>query len=151
MFEWLETVEPGWLVVAGLAFAMLTWRLGVHLGAYRERHRRDRRMARAQLGEAAAERMLERHGFRICDTQVHLPWSIRRGDRTVDVDLRADALVERDGRRLVAEVKTGAEAPDLAHAATRRQLLEYRIAYDVDGILLVDVEAGQIDEVDFGL
>ena len=69
------------------------------------------------------------------------------GDRVIA--LRADLLVERGGRRYVAEVKTGEAAPSLATAATRRQLLEYLIAYRVDGVLLVDAERGSVHEVEF--
>ena len=65
------------------------------------------------------------------------------------VELRADLLVERDGMRFIAEVKTGERAPDPSFPPTRRQLLEYRLAFDPYGVLLVDVEAGEIFEVDF--
>jgi len=149
--EWLTSWETGWLVVAGLASVLLIWRLGVRFRRWRERLRRDDRLSRAMAGEEAAERMLERRGYRICDTQITRTWEIHRGDEPVDVELRADALVERDNRRFVAEVKTGRDAPELRVAATRRQLLEYRIAYEVDGILLVDVESGSIDQIDFGV
>ena len=63
--------------------------------------------------------------------------------------MRADYLVEQDGERLVAEVKTGAEAPELSTAATRRQLLEYRVAFAVEGVLLVCPERGTIQRVEF--
>ena len=65
------------------------------------------------------------------------------------VDVRADLIVTRGGRRFVAEVKTGELAPRLATVATRRQLLEYAHAFDVDGVLLVDPEAGRVAEVTF--
>lgn len=58
--------------------------------------------------------------------------------------VRADYLVSRDGKRFVAEVKTGAVAPSLDHAPTRRQILEYCAAFDVDGALLVDADAGSV-------
>ena len=63
--------------------------------------------------------------------------------------VRADLLVSRGARRFVAEVKTGARAPRIETAATRRQLLEYAVAYDVDGVLLVDMEEHTISEVEF--
>ena len=50
----------------------------------------------------------------------------------------------------MAEVKTGISAPLLTNAATRRQLLEYCVAYQVDSVLLVDVDAQAIREVTFG-
>lgn len=61
--------------------------------------------------------------------------------------VRADYLVSRGARRFVAEVKTGSVAPSLAHAPTRRQILEYCLAFDVDGALLVDVERGLVREI----
>ena len=64
--------------------------------------------------------------------------------------LRADLLVTRNGRRYVAEVKTGRTAPRLDCAATRRQLLEYRIAFGVDGVLLVDAESDCVIVVELG-
>jgi hypothetical protein len=67
------------------------------------------------------------------------------------VELRADLIVEKGGARFVAEAKTGAAAPRLTTAATRRQLLEYLIAYQVDGVLLVDAEAEEIHCVEFPL
>ncbi|HET9625604.1 MAG TPA: hypothetical protein VFP84_29760, partial [Kofleriaceae bacterium] len=69
------------------------------------------------------------------------------GDGRRDVDR---LLEERsDGERLVAEVKTGEVAPRLATAATRRQLLEYLVAFGVDGVLLVCPELGTIQRVAF--
>ncbi len=67
------------------------------------------------------------------------------------VELKADLLVAKGGRQFVAEVKTGTLAPQIRTSATRRQLLEYRLAYDVDGVLLVDMENGSISEIDFPL
>ena len=62
---------------------------------------------------------------------------------------RADYLATRDGSRYVVEVKTGAQAPRIETSATRRQILEYRIAFDVDGVVLVDAEAGSVHEMTF--
>jgi hypothetical protein len=67
------------------------------------------------------------------------------------VDVRADYVVGVSGRRYVAEVKTGVFAPRLETAATRRQLLEYRIAFDVDGVLLVDAETERVRLIEFPL
>lgn len=67
----------------------------------------------------------------------------------VDLELRADRIVARRRRRFVAEVKSGTRAPRIAHGPTRRQLLEYRLAFDVDGMLLVDPDRGIAHEVTF--
>jgi hypothetical protein len=100
-------------------------------------------------GERGAEALLLEQGYRILDRQASLDWEISIDGEPLVVGLRADFLVEADGRSLVAEVKTGDAAPLLSTPATRRQLLEYLVAYDADGVLLVDVEAGVVAEVDF--
>lgn len=111
---------------------------------------RARRRARRYLrGERDAERLLERAGYRIIDRQVARTWTLTAGGVAHEVSLRADLIVEDDMRRYVAEVKTGVDAPSIGNASTRRQLLEYRFAYEVDGILLVDPEAGAVVEVEF--
>lgn len=108
-----------------------------------------RRMAYALRGERRAARVLRRLGYRIEAAQPRRDWSIRCGDRARAISLCADFLVSRRGRRYVAEVKTGARAPSVDTAATRRQLLEYSVAYDASGVLLVDAERGDVTEVSF--
>jgi hypothetical protein len=105
------------------------------------------RMMRARAGEDAARALLARRGYVIVDAQVP-------GELVLCVDgarsvhgVRADYLVERGGARWVAEVKTGTRAPSLDHRATRRQILEYCAAFDVDGALLVDASAGTVHQI----
>jgi len=110
-----------------------------------------RRAQRSIAGEIEAERLLERLGYRVLARQVGLEWAIACDGEDHPVELRADLLVERRGRRYVAEVKTGISAPLLTNAATRRQLLEYCVAYDVESVLLVDVEEERVREISFPL
>ena len=143
------------MVAAGLALGLIV-ALAVHLmlralGRSLRRWQARRRQARAVRGERHAERLLERLGYAVCERQAATSWAVTCDGEVHEVALRADLLVERDGKRYVAEVKTGRVAPRLATAATRRQLLEYRVAYDVDGILLVDAEDGRVMHVDFHL
>jgi hypothetical protein len=116
----------------------------------RSRHAR-RRAARYLAGETAAERLLEDAGWTIIDRQVRHVWEPWLDGEPFATELRCDLVVEQHDRRCIAEVKTGDAAPSLGNAATRRQLLEYQVAYDVDGVLLVDVEADRIHAVDFPL
>ena len=67
----------------------------------------------------------------------------------ITVHLRADFLAERRGETFVAEVKAGAESVKVTGRATRRQLLEYLFAFEVDGVLLVDMQAEKVRVVDF--
>lgn len=109
------------------------------------------RARHTQHRESDAETLLEREGFTIEGAQVRRTWSVSCDGDTVPIALRADYVVRRNGRRYVADVKTGSRATQLTTAATRRQLLEYRVAYDVDGVLLIDMDAERIREIGFDL
>lgn len=109
-------------------------------------HRRARRSLR---GEKRAAALLRDHGYRVRDAQLSITYHPRLAGESWPVALRADYLVTRQGKQYVAEVKTGERAPSLGHPPTRRQLLEYSVAFEVDGVLLVDVEAGLVQQVEF--
>lgn len=143
------------LALAGVvALVAIVQTLRLALRAFRDGQRR-RRLASARergaLGEVRAEALLRRMGFRIVGRQVAVTYGLGVDGERIPVDLRADYVVAGRGRRYVAEVKTGVFAPRLETAATRRQLLEYRIAFDVDGVLLVDAEAERVRLVEFPL
>jgi hypothetical protein len=106
-------------------------------------------MRRARKGERRAERLLEGLGYRVEARQASLVWHPEVDGEPYEIEVRADLIVSRAGRRYVAEVKTGAVAPDVRHAPTRRQLLEYQHAYRTDGVLLVAPETGTVREVLF--
>ena len=93
--------------------------------------------------------LLERAGFAIVERQARVIWAPLVDGEPYALELRADYLVEQHGQLLVAEVKTGEEAPSLDTAATRRQLLEYHVAFAVDGVLLVSPERGTIQRIAF--
>jgi hypothetical protein len=144
--------RESWIVLAatgaGLAVvqtARLWWR-----GA-QVRWRLADQAARATAGEALAEKLLARAGYTIEARQATQRWQVLVDGEATAVTLRADFVVTRKRRRWVAEVKTGNDAPDVAAPATRRQLLEYRCAFGVDGVLLVDAEARAIPELRFQL
>jgi hypothetical protein len=113
--------------------------------------RARRRAAHAVAGERAAEKLLARAGFVVVDRQARHRWTIAVDDDTVTAGVRCDYLVERERERWVAEIKTGSEAPRLDNPATRRQLLEYQVAYGATGVALVDADSGTVREVRFAL
>jgi hypothetical protein len=88
-----------------------------------------------------------RRGFDVLAEQAHGSIVLRVDGAESVHALRADYLVSRGRRRFVAEVKTGALAPSLDHAPTRRQILEYCAAFDVDGALLVDPDNDRVREI----
>lgn len=141
--------EWSWIIAgAGLAlvaaFALRVW----WRGAMR-RWRLRQRFAWASKAEDLAAGVLKKNGYRILGREVELTWSIQVDGASVPINIRADYLVSRDGRSFVAEVKTGRSAPSIENSATRRQLLEYRLAYPVHGVLLVDMERRVVRRVVF--
>lgn len=144
--------EAAWVILAGGVVVALIALGALARGALEARARRRRlttQMARAQRGERAAEALLEAAGWSVVGQQVQGSYELWVGGRARAIGVRADYMVEAGGRRFVAEVKTGRRAVDVGHPATRRQLLEYRVAFEVEGVLLVDAEAGTVDEVRF--
>lgn len=137
------------LAVAVLAGALLALVVARWLRGWRGSWRARRRAARAGAGEDAAAVLLRRAGFRIVAEQARTRWAPLVDGEPHPTELRADYLVEAEGELLVAEVKTGEAAPSLATAATRRQLLEYHVAFAADGVLLVCPERGAIHRIEF--
>jgi hypothetical protein len=145
-------LEPGGASLRALLLVVLLLAsvgLTLWLSSWHDRRSRCRRVARAQRAERDAAGLLEAHGFAVLGRQVRQSWSLVADADEVEFTLIADYLVERRGRRWVAEVKTGERALDLRHAPTRRQLLEYRQAFAVDGVLLVDAEGQSLRSVHF--
>ncbi len=136
------------IVVALVAAVIALWLARV-LRRWRGSLRARRRAARAGAGEDAAALLLADAGFTIVERQARVVWAPLVDGEPVAMELRVDYLVERDGELLVAEVKTGEEAPSVETAATRRQLLEYHVAFAADGVLLVSPERGTIQRVVF--
>jgi hypothetical protein len=109
----------------------------------------SRRVELAQFSQEEAEALLKKRGFRIIDKQ-------KRADVITYIDgkpnlgyVQADLIVEKDGKRYVAEVKAGQLVSDPTEPSTRRQLLEYKFAYEPYGILLVNMLDRTIHKIDF--
>ena len=112
---------------------------------------RERRFARARRLEDKAQRVLRRSGFVIAGRKVRRRvWLEVDGEREAFV-VEADYLVRGLAEELlVAEVKTGTLAPRATYMPTRRQLLEYDLAFaEAEGLLLVDMEQERVAEVRF--
>lgn len=106
--------------------------------------------ARGAAGERAAEDLLRERGYRIERRQVCAEIELLVDGAPARFGVRADLWVTRGRRRFVAEVKSGDVVSDLRHGPTRRQLLEYQLAFaEADGVLLVDASSGRVREVRF--
>jgi hypothetical protein len=147
-------VSASRLLIAVVLALLATLLVGAAAGS-RLRRRLDARVSRSRTrrglaAERAAERLLEQHGYRVLARKLAGGYSLSIDGDPHDVKLSADYLVERNGRELLVEVKTG-DATHVDHADTRRQILEYQLAFQVPAILLVDADAGTIREVRFPL
>lgn len=128
-----------------LAVALVGW----WLAHTRVRRHNTRRQITAFAGEDAADEVLVAHGFEVLDHQVTVEFPMLLDGEEVWVHNRADRVVQRDGRIFVADVKTGDRARDPTNPATRRQLLEYWLSHEADGVLIVDMETRTVTEVAF--
>jgi hypothetical protein len=138
---WLLFAAAAATLFAIVQSARLAWR------SWAPRVRFRARMAHAARGERNAESILARHGYEILDRQASATIDYAVDGQSRAIDVRADYLVAREGRVFVAEVKTGRDAPAIASAATRRQLLEYAHAFDLDGVLLVDADRERVHAI----
>ena len=147
----LSAVPQKWLVVA-LAFAcslVLLQAAWFSLSRALRRRRMLARIERGAEGEREAAEYMQNAGFTVLGAQVASSYVLLVNDEPQPVELRADLIVEKRSRRFVVEVKTGRVAPRLDTASTRRQLLEYQLAFDVDGVLLFDADSATLRSVEF--
>jgi hypothetical protein len=148
----LERVIPArvWIVLFGVALlAAIYQALRAGMAHWLLRRRLRSFAGRASQAETRAARLLTGAGYVVLGAQVRCTYTVWIDERPLSIGLRADYVVRRKQRLYVAEVKSGRLAPSLETAATRRQLLEYRTAFDVDGVLLVDAETSCIHEIVF--
>lgn len=132
-----------------LGFALLILGLEGARRRWSSRSLRRRQWYRAEAAEAEAPRILQALGYQVLGAQVPGSYVLTVDGEPLTVALRADFLVCRGGQHFVAEVKSGQQAPRIGTAATRRQLLEYLIAFQVDGVLLVNGETQEVHQVGF--
>jgi hypothetical protein len=137
------------VIVFGLAaLVLIVAALTLRAARWLDRRRRQARATRALDGEDDSEALLEEAGYEILGRQVAGELTLVVDGEAIGFGLRADFLVARDGARFVAEVKTGERAPRLGYGPTRRQLLEYVLAFEVCGAVLVDADTGALTVVE---
>lgn len=149
-FTELELPSAPWLVLIGalamlLVLALWAWRRAA--GRVGRANRARQRTARK--AETEAEKLLGGLGFTILERQPVARWRLEVDGESREVSSRADFLVENGGRLFVADVKSGDEAPRPHRPATRRQLLEYLLAFEADGALVVDMRRRRVRSVSF--
>ncbi len=114
-----------------------------------DHRKRSKRGKLAHKAEKKAVYSLRRAGYEVLEKQPKTNWKVWDDGFPQQISVRADFLVSDGERTLIAEVKNSDQIAHIGYAPTRRQLLEYQIAYDVDGVLLVDQKNRQVHEIDF--
>lgn len=141
--EWLL---GGLLVALVLLLGQAAW---LALVRWTRRRRILGRVHRAGDAERRAAQVLRKRGYDVEGVQVGARYDVLIDGQPVRITLRADYIATRRGQRYVVEVKSGAVAPRIQTAATRRQLLEYQLAFEVHGLLLFDAETERLHTVEF--
>jgi CRISPR/Cas system-associated exonuclease Cas4 (RecB family) len=108
-----------------------------------------KRFSKSRQAEKEAEKILRKNGYAIIDAQKSKPLLITIGDKIHRYLVRIDYLVRKRGKVFVVEVKSGEKIPYITNRETRRQMLEYYLAYQPCGILLLNMKNKNISEVKF--
>ena len=108
-----------------------------------------KRFSKSRQAEKEAEKILRKNGYAIIDAQKSKPLLITIGDKIHRYLVRIDYLARKGGKIFVVEVKSGEKIPYITNRETRRQMLEYYLAYQPCGILLLNMKNKSISEVKF--
>lgn len=107
------------------------------------------RFSKSRQAEKEAEKILRKNGYTIIDIQKSKPLLITIGDKIHRYLVRIDYLARKKGKVYVVEVKSGEKIPYITNRETRRQMLEYYLAFQPSGILLLNMKNKSISEVKF--
>lgn len=121
----------------------------LRIEAWIRRREFRRSMRRARTLEKKALRFLEERGFQCVGEQIEREAFFLVDGRRIPFRVRIDYLLERGGKKYVAEVKTGKQAETPEHPSVRRQLLEYALLFAPWSVLFVDGEEQKVHEVSF--
>lgn len=107
------------------------------------------RFSKGRQAEKEAEKILRKKGYTIIDVQKSKPLHISIGDKIHRYLVRIDYLARKRGKVYVVEVKNGEKVPYITNRETRRQMLEYYLAYQPNAIVLLNMKNKSISEVKF--
>ncbi len=144
----MDNLEGLILIVLVIAAIVLFLWLGWKLRLAWKNFLFSLRKRRGRRGESNATELLEKHGYRIVQSQITLQGHLYVDDDRQEFIIRPDYLIERDGVQYLAEVKTG-DAAKVENRGTRRQLLEYAKVANTNTIVLVDATTGTVSKIIF--
>ena len=148
--KFLNINENGVLVfILFISGGMICLVLFIKIGNWLRVKRLRKRFSKSRQAEKEAEKILKKNGYAIIDAQKSKPLLITIGDKIHRYLVRIDYLARKRGKVFVVEVKSGEKIPYITNRETRRQMLEYYLAYQPCGILLLNMKNKSISEVKF--
>lgn len=136
------------VVACVIGLAVGAW-LGLLYRRLRDSWRARAHNVRGRRAEQAAVKLLASRGFKVLAQQDRKQYLVKQDEAEVPVELIIDFIVEQNGERFAAEVKSGGAALGIERSDTRRQLLEYQLALGCKRVLLVDPERDAITTLEF--
>jgi Holliday junction resolvase-like predicted endonuclease len=108
-----------------------------------------KRFKRGVKLEKQAAKYLTNRGFTIMGEQLEYQHTYFVNSEEENSTITIDYLVEKDEKLYVVEVKSGKTAISIKNRSTRRQLLEYAVAIECDGVYLLDMENKTLKLIEF--
>jgi Holliday junction resolvase len=138
-------VTRGDILILGIIIGAI---VSLRLYVWRQRWLLRHRFRGAKRSEEKAADFLREQGFKVVNRQPAANSLAYINGKEHTTTIRADFIARKGWRTYVVEVKSGRTAPKL-YARTRRQLLEYQLAFQPYGIILVDMNKKTYREVSF--
>jgi Holliday junction resolvase len=133
------------LIIIGLLFFIVNYKYS----EYKKNKNRRKRFERGLQLETDAAHFLKKKGFSIIGSQViYYHHYLVNGEQRSN-KLILDYLAKKDGKKYIIEVKSGKEAISLNDKNSRRQLIEYDLVIENDGLILLDMENEILQYVKF--
>lgn len=107
-----------------------------------------RMLAKAKKAEREAIYLLKKNGFNVIGIQVKRNIMTYIDGKPYSGYVKVDFLAQKNRKKYVVEVKTGQQTR-ATQSLVRRQLLEYFLVYNPQGILLLDMERKKIQTIEF--
>ncbi len=119
------------------------------LTEFKKNRARKKRFERGLKLETEAEYFLKEKGFNIIGNQEINYHNYLVNGQNRRNKLIVDYVAEKAGKKYIVEVKSGKEAISLNNKNSRRQLIEYDLVIENDGLILLDMENKDLQFVQF--
>lgn len=135
------------LIPICISLGVISFRLWYKI--FSRKRQQKKRFKRGLKLEQKAARFLVSKGFSVIGEQVEYRHSYLVNKEEAVSIINIDYLVEKSNEVFVVEVKSGKSAISIKNRGTRRQLLEYAVAIECDGVYLLDMENKDLQLIEF--